>query len=158
MSSEEEGLPRKRRRVCPRIPYVFENKTIVHGCDCCMPLRDTRWFAWMCAGKRLGLPGDVARLIGGLLEKSWAEWKTWIPRNDVKIYVPLDQTRLLSRFCCDRVLSASFRTCYCNPFAYDSLIQGSFDYYFEYGRIAVCISRRFSKICIVNAGLITINK
>jgi hypothetical protein len=118
MSSEEEGslFPRKRlRRSCPKIPYVFENKTIVYSCDHCMRLRDTRWLTWMCAGKRLGLSRDVARLIGDRLERSWVEWKDWFPvQEGIAWQIPIDRIgTLLSRFCCDVPNNKS--KCVCNP-------------------------------------------
>jgi hypothetical protein len=124
MSDEEEVLsvlPRKRRRVCPKIPYVFGD-TIVYGCERCMALRDMRWLTWMWAGEKLGLPKEIAELIGERLEKPWVEWKTWWPLDVATVTIPLSQLSLLRRFCCDKYdFDELFthplhtrRTCYCS--------------------------------------------
>lgn len=158
MTSEEEGLPRKRRRRCPRTPYVLNEKSLVYGCDCCMPPKDVCWFAWMCAGKRLGLPRDVARLIGGMLEKPWAEWKTWYPRGEVSMTIPLTQTSILSRFCCDAydncvpfsMMNRTFRTCYCNPTSWEWLTRLSLGGDVKDSRLSIYVSGEYRTVEIIN--------
>jgi hypothetical protein len=130
MSDKEEVLvlPRKRRRVCPKIPYVFGD-TIVYGCERCMPLRDIHWVTWMWTGEKIGLPKEIAELIGGRLDKPWVEWKTWEPTSDVSVQIPVHQVSLMSRFCCDIhddcVVFDPFerrqRTCYCKSETWTTL-------------------------------------
>lgn len=131
MSDEEEvlALPQKRRKVCPKIPYVF-GETIVYGCDRCMPLRDPHWVTWIWVGKKLGLPKEIVELIGERLDKHWVPWKTWEPSSDVSVRIPTHQVSLMSRFCCDIhddcVVFDPFerirRTCYCNPKTWSTLV------------------------------------
>jgi hypothetical protein len=119
MSDEEEvfALPLKRRRVCPKIPYVFR-ETIVYGCERCMPLRDPQWVTWVWAGKKLGLPKEITALIGEWLHKSYVKWSEWLPTEEDKRpwRIPSNCVRLLSRFCCDIPSRVGF--CYCDPEMY----------------------------------------
>lgn len=129
MSDEEEVLPRKRRKVCPKIPYVFGD-TIVYGCERCMPLKDPVWFTWMILGKRFGFPRDIANLIGDMLGTSWVPWKTWIPKFDAMVRIPLSHVAIMSRFCCDiydncvifnPYSSHREKFCYCKPHSWTTL-------------------------------------
>lgn len=163
MSDEEEvlPLPRKRRRVCPKIPYVF-GETIVYGCERCMPVRDVHWVTWMCVGKRLGLSKDVARLIWDQLETPWTEWKTWEPVfNDVTLLIPETQVSLLSRFCCDiwdncaqfEILRRTERVCYCKRESWDTMTGAHFvrerkDRSRFY--VGCCVSSRYATVAIIN--------
>lgn len=90
----------------------------------------------MCIAKRFGLPRDVAKMIGDMLKKPWTEWKTWFPLRNVSMYVPLNETQLLSRFCCDEHDDCVIpheetrwrirRHCYCSPETWARLVEVSF--------------------------------
>lgn len=96
--STQEGPVKRRRRACPRIPFILNDKTLVYGCDHCMKQHNPKLIHWLLLGKALGLPRDLRELVAGKIGANYVNFEDWIPSNGTRLAVCVKKLHMFRKW------------------------------------------------------------